>query len=775
MTGTLLESVRDSLLRAGRYNQNDVVPPAAILWPDADGQWRPLAAQLRQLMPELLTLGEYDPEQKTGPAIWLKCAIERVLPEVELRDNAVPVIYLPGVSRQTLREADACPDRLKPLVELQFRGTVWTQRNGKDWTVEAFLVSEDGGLGLDLARDKQTRLAMLNALPYLAVIPVSRLQGKRLEAEDFDKLIVEDPIYDLLSWLSNPEQTSKQWDQARWSAFCSRCKSEFNFDPQAEGEIIGGERLGLREGPWRGVWQRYAESPVLYPGIPDLLRHSKPNRIVFDLEPWPDENETQEHSLRNELLKLHALSSTEARHKIEELEKQHGPRRAWVWARLGKSPLAVALQHLVTLAQITASVIGGDSPQVMAEQYTREGFLADDAVLKALACARTTEDIEVIKLAIRVLYLPWLEDTAQHLQELIAGEPYGGKMTYPQVEARPGQCLLFADGLRYDLGRRLTAMAEDRNIQVISSWRWAALPTVTATAKPAVSPVAEKITGRQPGQDFLPDQEEGNQPLTTDRFRKLLVNAGYSVLGASEYGEPTPADARGWTEFGKLDRLGHALQTGLAAEIDQQLELLLDKVHSLLQEGWREVRVITDHGWLLVPGGLPSLKLPKYLTETRWARCAVIKESVHVEFPVARWHWNQSQYFAFAPGVYCFVGGVEYAHGGVSLQECLVPDLIFSLASSSTITTVRITEVKWFGLRCRVSVENGGADVTADIRTKPNDPSSSIVSPKKLDENGQAGLMVADDSLEGTAVSLVLLDPAGRVVAKQATTVGGDE
>jgi hypothetical protein len=49
---------------------------------------------------------------------------------------------MPHVSRQTLRAVEECPDALKPLVELQYRGVVWTQKNGKDWTLEAFLVSE---------------------------------------------------------------------------------------------------------------------------------------------------------------------------------------------------------------------------------------------------------------------------------------------------------------------------------------------------------------------------------------------------------------------------------------------------------------------------------------------------------------------------------------------------------------------------------------------------------------------------------------------------------
>lgn len=50
---------------------------------------------LKRLMPGLVALGSYDPEQRTGPAIWLKCAIAGLLPDVLL--DGVPVVYLPGV------------------------------------------------------------------------------------------------------------------------------------------------------------------------------------------------------------------------------------------------------------------------------------------------------------------------------------------------------------------------------------------------------------------------------------------------------------------------------------------------------------------------------------------------------------------------------------------------------------------------------------------------------------------------------------------------------
>ncbi len=778
MGTTLIEAVKNSLHRACRYNRSDTVSPAAVLWTDADSQWEPLVGQLRPLVPELLTLGEYNSQEKTGPAIWLRCVIERSLPDVELPEDIIPIIYMPNVSRQTLRAVEECPDNLKPLVELQYRGTVWTQRNGRDWTVEAFLVSEDGGLGLDVARDRHTRRSMIGALTQLAVTPVARFIGKRLEAEDFDKLMIEDTPRDLLVWMNSPAEIREKWDDNKWAAFISRCKAEYGFHPEKDGEIVAGEKLGLREDEvWKNLWRRFAESPLLYPGLPELLRKSKPTgKFIFDKEPWPDENDSEEDSLRQELLELASKSPAEARLKIEELETSHGKRRDWVWVNIGLSPLASALEHLSIMAEETSQSMGGDSAEAMAAIYRESGYRADMSAMLALASVKSSEDNKAIEAALRSIYLPWLDDAARHFQRLLTAKPLpSGLDELPGITAEAGECLLFADSLRFDISHRLTALAGEQQLKVSSNWRWASLPTVTATAKPALSPVAEQVIGKQLGEEFRPETKEGGKPLTIDRFRKLLTSEGYQVLSPSETGEPDTADARAWTEFGELDKLGHTLQSKLASRITEQLELLMERIRELLEAGWKQVRVITDHGWLLVPGGLPAVKLPKYLTECRWARCAAIKEDSKIDFPMATWHWNCHEQFAYGPGVNCFSNGNEYAHGGVTLQECLIPDLLFSLSDVPPTMTAKIKEIQWVGMRCRATIDSGGAKITADLRTKPNDPTSSVVSPKIVSADGHISLLVEDDDLEGTVASLVIVDSSGAVIGKQATTIGGDE
>jgi hypothetical protein len=774
-SGTFIEAVKDSLIAAGRYNSGDSLPPAAILWTDSDGEWQPIVTRLRGLMPELLTLGDYAPEQRTGPAIWLRCIVDGTLPDVPMPEKSVPILYLPHVSRQLLRSPEECPDELKPLVELQYRGAVWTQLNGKDWTVEAFLVTENGGLGLDVGRDNATRNALMGALDMLATTPIATLRGHKLEAEDFDKLMVGDTVRDLLAWISDIK-TRDGWDSSHWKAFCSRCRDEFGFDPVSDGDLVGAERLGLRKGAWAEVWRRFTESPALYPGIPAALRRARPGDLFVQRDSWPDENENDERTLRSALAALPKFAPEEGRKEILELEQEHGERRGWVWARMGYSPLAAALEHLKTLAEHTALPLVGDSPEALADLYAKSGYRADDAVLRALACVKTNEDVAAVSAAIRGLYLGWLDDTSRNFQKAVSKRPLPGRADLKErlVTAEPGECLMFVDGLRFDVAQRLLAKAHERQLLTTDGYRLSALPSVTPTAKPAVTPAALAIIGEAAGADFCPVIADGKRPVTADRLRDAITATGHQVLHGLDTGLPAGDDARAWTEHGEFDALGHKLQARLASQIEEQLDLVLERIIHLLEAGWRTVRVITDHGWLLAPGGLPSLPLKKYLAECRWSRCAVIKDGAQADVPAVGWFWDARQPVAYAPGAYCFSSGTEYAHGGASPQECVTPYLTFRSATEGKAVTVKIESVQWLGQRCRVAIQPAADGLFADLRSKPNDPKTSITQAKSFDKDGKAGLLVEDENLAGTATSIVVFDATGRIISKQATMVGGD-
>ena len=597
-----LDHLLQAIRAAAVYNPEVQVAPACILWPDSDRQWESIMPILQSQLPELLILGNYDPKQRMGPAIWLRCMIAGCLEDVSLPEDRIPIIYLPNVSRRDLRAIESCPDFLKPLAELQYRGVIWSQINAKDWTILAWLKSEQTGLGLDVAQDNDTKNAMQLALHRFLEEDISLLKGKRLDRDYFNTLLSGgDPIRDLLLWLDDADAFQKSRGINEWKAFIEICKSQLNFDPQTEGVLSGAALLANHEGPWQAVWKRYREAPVHYPGIPKQIRKCK--APDFDLLAnvqsaggWPQWNENQEAILRRDLLSLAKKPGHEATDAIAKYEERHRARRASVWAELDEAPLARALQYLAVMAKITKVGLAAGSMKDLSVKYQSDGWLADDAVLRAMAQVNRAEDIDAIGTAVRSIYLPWLEESARHLQKVWKSDkknPPGKHSEYVSEE-----CLLFVDGLRFDCAKRLSEKLREYGCKVEESVMWAALPSVTATGKPAVAPLSADT-------DWVKDKsaDSGFEAMSTVQLRKAIEKSGYSIVSSphshlSELSE----NKKIWHEFGNIDRKGHDHGWKLARQIDALILEIQERIVELLATGWKRIRVVTDHGWLLMPG-----------------------------------------------------------------------------------------------------------------------------------------------------------------------------
>ncbi len=765
----LLDRILASFAAAIRVPEG-VAAPVALIWTDADAQWLPLIPQLRALLPELYTFGEYNPPARTGPAIWLKCIVDRTLPDVAPPAGKIPVLYLPRVSRQELRAAGDCPARIQPLVELQFRGRVWHQANGRDWTVQGFLVSEDG-LGLEMAPDRRTEDAMLRTLELLADVEVDSLRGRRLDADDFDKLSVADPVRDLLRWMSGPEVFEAGARGNRWESFRNVCRSQFNFDPDKEGPFGAAAALTAGEGVWDHVWRRFCEAPQLYPGIAKLLSDpaSGPQgMLTLDPSRSPRVNEDEEIELRKQVEAVAGMPQAAACARIQSLEAQHAPRRGWVWAQMEKSPWAQTLLPLAKLAKLAQSPLGGATLDAAASAYAKSGWHCDRAAMEALAQFRNTTDASVVARAVRAVYEPWLEASARHFQELVRRQPTEAKKGVGAVKGEKDTCLLFVDGLRFDLGGWLAEKLEARALVVRLGHRLAPLPTVTATAKPAATPIAAEMKSGN-GEDFTPLL--AGKPATAPVLRDRMAEQGVEVLEPDENRFPMAGEPGGWTECGRIDELGHGFQGELPAQLENEVDRIIDRVISLLDAGWRKVRVVTDHGWLLLPDGLPKVELPAYLTATKWARCAVMKGAADPAVPAYSWHWNPEVRVVSPPGIACFRAGEKYAHGGVSPQECVVPEILVERGVEAARASIQ--SIQWRGMRCRVSVETNDPSLRVDLRLNWKQESTSIVAAvKEVGPAGEVSLAVADDKDEGAAAAIVLLDANGKVVDRRTTSVG---
>lgn len=771
---------------AAIFNPDVQVAPACILWPDSDRQWQSIISRLQQDIPELLILGDYNPSDRTGPAIWLRCVLARTLDPGIIPQDATPILYLPGVSRQDLRAVENCPTLLKPLAELQYRGVIWSQINGKDWTILAFLKSDQGGLGLTIAQDQETKTAMQLALDRFLDEELSLLQDKHLDKDYFNTLLTGgDPTRDLLRWLDQGETFQNGCEVNVWQGFISICESQFGFNPHRDGLLNGAKKLAEQTGPWKAVWDRFCEAPKRYPNIPKRIRQCQPpNHTLFwnssegnssegDFSGWPQWNEKQEEQLRQTLMTLKEMTPGEARTTLQTLETHHAHRRSLVWVELGESPLVQALEALAQLADRTQISLTAGSPAELASRYQNQGWEADDAVLRALAVVDKTPDQEAVTLAIRAIYLPWAEDAARYLQQVVdQGEYPGGTIKSRQPPTyQEGECVLFVDGLRFDVAKRLKQYLA-AEFQVAETIVWTALPSVTATGKAAVSPIQMDLRGEDQSVDFEPCLADTGKSLKGGyHLKKRLKEQGWHILDRSNLGN---GQGKAWYEFGDIDHEGHDRGWKLAKHIDSLLREIQEQIRMLLEAGWQRIRIVTDHGWLLVPGGLPKVDLPSVLTETRWGRCAALKPGVKTDERLFPWFWNPNQYFALADGISCFRRGEEYAHGGLSLQECLCLELtVTANPRAQNDRVLEITDMVWLGLRCKVAVEGDCSDLFLDIREQPGNPASSVVMGiKPFKSDGTSSVVVENEDWEGRSATLVLLNGNNQLVAQSAVVIG---
>ncbi len=155
----------------------------------------------------------------------------------------------------------------------------------------------------------------------------------------------------------------------------------------------------------------------------------------------------------------------------------------------------------------------------------------------------------------------------------------------------------------------------------------------------------------------------------------------------------------------------------------------------------------------------------------RQAEFAQQREGASVTVTQLPWTWNASVHVATAPGIHVFRNGAEYAHDGISPQECLVPELVVNPPALAR--RVSIVSLEWDRFRLRVRAD-GGDGLPANLRLGNDGEGPSIAErPRELGADGQISLLVPADTLVGRQALAELRDAGGQVVATRATVVGG--
>lgn len=765
-------TVKEALLEclaAARKTHSGLARPVALLWTDEARVWERIIPLLRDDLPELLVHGSYVPGKKEGPAAYLLPLIDRMLPDADWSDGIIPIVYIPGVGGKILRAGESCPWELQPLAALRLRANTWHMADGKEWSPYTFLSHPDAPVCWKLSHDPVVREALTDALPALLDRNIEDFRGRTLTAQDFHHAILPDQYTEMLSWLENEKAFRQKKSEEEWKAFAAYATDSFKFDPGKRSPLEGVKNLAENTSKeWEAVWKRFEAQPEAYPGVIGFLEKLKapsPDDLFSDVSRYPAVNLHEEAVLREKLASLVAEPVPTIRKSLPELEAKHGPRRIWLWAGLGRSPLAVALGPLSDLANATGKQLPDSSYTAVAAAYMQDGWKADSAYINTLSVQLEPELRAVVEALADRLYRPWLESVSVSFQNLVrTSSKYPAERTEMPATYTDSECVLFLDGLRMDVGRRIEAELSRLGLAVESSSRYAAVPTVTENAKPACSPAAYLLSGDADTTDFSPVQRTNGKSLSADAFKKLLKEADFQFLPADENGD---GKGRAWTEIGDLDRIGHSDE--LISLLPVKIESIVQRIQTLLSAGWKRVRIVTDHGWLYLKSKLPKTDLPKDLVVDRGERCARLAAGNAPTDLQAHWYWNPLFSFQAAPGISCFKAGLTFSHGGLSPQECIVPELIVtSLAGSSA--TIKLVSHSWLGQRLKLQWSEELEGYTMDLRAAANDVSSSYIGGARA--FGKS-LLVEDDELEGKQAFLVVLDLKGHIVVQEQVRIGG--
>jgi hypothetical protein len=766
MQQSLLNKLILTLKQAEQHNSNIMVKPEVILWPDPERQWETIIPVLQQHMPALLVYGVYDKNKRQGPSIWLKCMVVRSLPEANWEASITPIIYLPGISKNQLRNVQSARLDFQPLLEYQYTGTILTQENGKEWTVQAFLQNSQQGMGLKVSADTATKDALKKALSFIVRENVSLYEQTVIDASYLHKQLFPNIVTAVLKWMCKGDTYSNTMEKGKQEVFRALCKSVYNFEPDVKNIKAIAEMLGNRRGAWKDVWHHYANAPLKYPEIKELLRLAKPNDLFLAApeDSWPQVNEEREDTLRKEIVAIAEHDVREAVKQLKALVAIHAIRNQWVWAELGDAPLAAAMPWLSEMASLTEIPVSATSIDDLRSYYIEKGVKIDQAMRKAIYYARSEKDKKAINGIIQLIYKPWIAQVTEKFQSLVKAEP--SIFTSQKAEQETSQFVLFVDALRYELAEEFCTRLLSQQYKVSLTNSWSAIPSLTPTAKNSIAPIADKIAVNSLCNEFRPQLTNGKD-LQTAVFRDSLIEYGFTYLSSSA---DITSGQKYWQEIGDIDTKGHEEQANMVRRIDELFETVQEAIDIAFESGITKIKIVTDHGWLLLPGGLPKEELKKGLAETRWGRCALIKDGAKTDLLNLPWRWNPLVHIAYAPGIAFFKKNEEYAHGGISIHECLVP--VINIESKTKVVASKITEVKWVNLKCTVSTSDVSHGYKVDIRTKYNDSKTSIVlSANKAIKDNKCTLMV-DDAAEGGAATIVLLDENDIILDKKLTHVG---
>ncbi|MBC7234013.1 MAG: PglZ domain-containing protein [Chloroflexi bacterium] len=456
------------------------------------------------------------------------------------------------------------------------------------------------------------------------------------------------------------------------------------------------EREDLRGGYLQAakrVEKEYSLAKLLVPNEP-LLR-CETCRVIDDL--WLQE---LAHVVAADGSNL-ATSAT----RVEEIAAR---RKKGFWARQGEAPYWGAIHLAVQLYQSCRAALA-DIGALTGVTALEQRYCAEDGwwrldlwALELAAQAKALSPQERKRYADPAwhIYARYLDQLSRRLAEAVQRE--GWVTDQPRfwsqyVTGKRKTAILLVDGLRYDLAHRFAALLPQDEFQVTLHASHGLLPSITEVGMSALLPGAEA---------GLAVSVEGASVRV--ELGKADVSTPQGRLAWLQGRLPKQAKVVRLDEVEGSDLDGVELLVVQSREIDQfgtfvadlAPEGLLDMVQRLVapirylrEKGFSTIQITADHGFLFFPPGVEPIALDAGIAKVCKRRFAI---GAHPEgcllMASKELGLAGSEQFAFPIGlaVFALQGAVgAFLHGGLSLQECVIPVLeVKCVAPEEKVTVV---------------------------------------------------------------------------------------
>ena len=242
--------------------------------------------------------------------------------------------------------------------------------------------------------------------------------------------------------------------------------------------------------------------------------------------------------------------------------------------------------------------------------------------------------------------------------------------------------IIVGDGVRYEVADSVASRISP-DIKIDKKFMYAGLPSETEHNMSALYTMDGKIIATKSEREKVLSQETGK-------------NITYMQL--EEVNETTDGDILVLT-YKDIDDAGEKMQQAMLKLVDEFEDILVEKIQLLLHMGYKEVHLVTDHGFVLTGILDESDKIPtddvsgvKKVSE-RYIRSVEEQNSdkyISLHEPYGEYNYVN---FAKSSRPFSSTGKYGYSHGGFTPQEVVIPNFVFRYEKTNQLD-VNITNKK---------------------------------------------------------------------------------